>query len=38
MKKTIYINGNIITDKPKEEIKEAIMVRNGIIEAVGSNE
>ena len=38
MKKTIYMNGNIITVNPKEEIKEAIMVSNGIIEAVGSND
>lgn len=36
MKKTIYINGNIITVNKKESVEEAVFVKDGKIEHVGS--
>ena len=38
MKKTMYINANVITVNEKEEVKEAVLVSNGKIEAVGTTE
>jgi len=38
MKRKLYFNGNIITVDENESIKEAVLVENGLIKAVGSNE
>ena len=38
MKNKLYFNGNIITVDENESIKEAVLVENGLIKAVGSNE
>ena len=38
MKRKLYFNGNIITVDQNESIKEAVLVEDGIIKAVGTNE
>ena len=38
MTKKIYFNGNIITVNKEESLAQAVLVENGLIKAVGSNE
>ena len=38
MKTKLYFNGNIITVDKNESIKEAVLIENGLIKAVGTNE
>ena len=38
MKKTVYYNGNIITVDKKDSIVQAMLIENGIIKALGSDE
>ncbi len=38
MAKKLYFNGNVITVDKNESIKEAVLVENGVIKAVGTNE
>ena len=38
MDRKIYFNGNIITVDKEESVKEAILIENGLIKALGTNE
>ena len=38
MKKIVYYNGNIITVDKKDSIVQAMLIENGIIKALGSDE
>lgn len=38
MTKKLYFNGHVITVDKNESIAEAVLVENGLIKAVGTNE